>query len=227
MLVQMIDVFEHATFERPRHADVIEQRNMLHVLAQADAARMRTHRHAELRGHQQHDEHFVQTAETATVDLTEIDRLRLQQLLEDHAILAMLAGRDADHRREAPADRGVAEDVVGARRLFDPPRIELRETAHVRDRFIDFPDLIRVHHQLAVGADFLAQNARAPHIFVEIAADLLLEMRPALPRRLRARGGESCRRRNRASRPMSCTRESRERAFPFRVRRVFAMNALQ
>ena len=51
---------------------------------------------------------------------------------------------------------------------------------HVGDGFIDVPHLVRVHHQLAAGADFLAQNAGAAHVFIQIAADLLLEMRPAL-----------------------------------------------
>src|SRR3954447_22072618 len=33
MLVQMIHVFEHAVLQRRRHADIVEQRNMLDVLA--------------------------------------------------------------------------------------------------------------------------------------------------------------------------------------------------
>src|SRR6187402_654863 len=62
MLMQMIDIFEYSIIKRCRHADIIEYGNMLDVLTQTNAARMRTHRHAELRSHQQYDDHFVQAA---------------------------------------------------------------------------------------------------------------------------------------------------------------------
>ena len=87
---------------------------------------MRTHRHAELRGHQHHREVFVHAAEPAAVDLAEADRLGLQELLEHHAVGAVFAGRDAD-RPDRPRDRGVPEDVVRARGLLDPERVESRE----------------------------------------------------------------------------------------------------
>jgi L-fuconate dehydratase len=48
---------------------------VLHVLAQADAARVRADGDAEARGEQQHGEHLVHAAEPAGVDLTEADRI--------------------------------------------------------------------------------------------------------------------------------------------------------
>ena len=47
---------------------------------------------------------------------------RLEELLEDHAVLHVLARRDAD-RRDLATDARVAEHIVGARRLLDPPRV--------------------------------------------------------------------------------------------------------
>ena len=109
----------------PGHGDVVEHREVLDELAEADAAGVRAHRHAELRGHQDDGEVFVHAAEPAAVDLAEADRAGLQQLLEDHAIRAVLAGRDAD-RRDGPRDRRVSEHVVRTRRLLDPPQVEVR-----------------------------------------------------------------------------------------------------
>src|SRR5262245_29204912 len=122
VLVQVIDVFDHAPFHRASYRDVVEHREMLHVFAQADAARVRTDGNPELRRHEDDREVLVDAAETAAVDLTEVDGLRLKQLFEDDAVRAVLAGRDADadltHRF---CDRRVAQDVVWTRRLLDPP----------------------------------------------------------------------------------------------------------
>ena len=123
MLVQVIDELGDAIVHAARHGDVIEHRQVLHQLAQPDAARMRTDRHAELRRHQDHCEVLVDAAEAATVDLAEVDGPRLQELLEHDAVGAVLACGHADrpHRlRGSPH----AEDVVGAGLLLDPPRIE-------------------------------------------------------------------------------------------------------
>src|ERR1700729_3236545 len=107
---------------------------------------MRTYRDAEFRRQQQHREHLVETAETTGVDLAKIDRARLHQLLEDHTILTMLAGSDADRLDPAP-NRRVTEDVIGTRWLLDPQRVELSERLHKSDRLVDVPGLIRVEHQ--------------------------------------------------------------------------------
>src|SRR6187455_1225251 len=48
MLVQVIDILDHPALHRTADRDVIEHRQMLDVLAETDAAGVRTHRHAEL-----------------------------------------------------------------------------------------------------------------------------------------------------------------------------------
>ena len=52
MFVKVADEFGDASVERRRHGDVVEHREVLDELAQADAAGVRTDRHAELGGHQ-------------------------------------------------------------------------------------------------------------------------------------------------------------------------------
>ena len=51
-------------------------------------------------------------ADPAGVDLHDVDRLRLQQLLEDHPVLHVLAGGDPD-RVHGLANRPMSEHVVG------------------------------------------------------------------------------------------------------------------
>ncbi len=116
---------------------------MLDELAQPDAAGVRAHGHAELRGQQQVGEVLVDARDAAGVDLHDVDRLRLKELLEDHAIRHMLAGGDAQ-RADRAADRARAEDVVGAGRLLDPGRVEARQLADPRDRGRNVPDLVGV-----------------------------------------------------------------------------------
>src|SRR5256886_3686880 len=80
VLVQVIHVFHHAILERGADRDVVEHREVLHVLAQPHAAGVRADGDAELRGEQQHRQHLVDAAQPAAVDLTEPNRLRLHQL---------------------------------------------------------------------------------------------------------------------------------------------------
>ena len=75
VLVQMIDVLDHSILHAAAHRDVVEERQMLHVLAETDAAGMRTNRDSELRRHEQHRDDLVHSAETAAVDLTVADGL--------------------------------------------------------------------------------------------------------------------------------------------------------
>src|SRR6266545_2050179 len=183
VLVQVIDVFEDALIERRANADVIKDRQMLNILAQADTAGMRADRHAELGRHQQHRQHLVDPAEPAGVDLTKADRIGLQQLLEDNPVLHMLAGGHAD-RRDGASDCRVAQHIVGAGRLLDPQRVEGSQPGHVGDRLADIPDLVGIHHQDAIWPDLLADDLGATHVVVDIAADLHLDVRPATGYRL-------------------------------------------
>ena len=183
MLVQVIDVLQDTLIERRADADVIKDRQMLNILAQADAAGMRTDRHAELGRHQQHRQHLVDPAEPAGVDLAKADRIGLQQLLEDNPVLHMLAGRHAD-RRDGASDCRMAQHIVGAGRLLDPERVEGCQPGHVGDRLADIPDLVGIHHQGAIWPDLLADDLGATQVVVDIAADLHLDVHPASGYRL-------------------------------------------
>src|SRR5207302_8783180 len=110
-------------------ADVVGQRDVLGILAEADAGGMRADRHAELRSHEQDGEYLVRATEAAIVELAEVDRFRLQELLEHDSVVRVLAGRDADGT-DGATDRGVAENVVGAGWRVDPERFELGDRAH-------------------------------------------------------------------------------------------------
>src|SRR5262249_31779902 len=121
--------------------------------------------------------------EAAAVDLADVDRLQLEQLLEDDAVLDMLARRHP-HGRDRVADPPVAEDVVGARRRLDPPRPHLRQPADCVDRLPDAPRLVRVEREPVLRADRLADDAYAPQIALEVAADLHLQVRETLEQRL-------------------------------------------
>ena len=71
MLVQVIHELAHVVLEGAGDRDVVEDREVLDVLAQADAARVRADRHPELLGHQEDGEHLVDAGHPAGVDLDE------------------------------------------------------------------------------------------------------------------------------------------------------------
>src|SRR6267154_2234645 len=101
---------------------------------------MRANWNFELRREQQYRERLVESAQAASVELAEIDRTSLHQLLEHHAIGRMLAGRNSNRSNRA-SNRGETKDIVGTGRLFDPQRLESRERTHEFDRLVDIPRL--------------------------------------------------------------------------------------
>ena len=50
---------------------------MLHVFAEADASRVRAHRLVERRSQKQYGQHFVHPAESASVELYDVDSVSL------------------------------------------------------------------------------------------------------------------------------------------------------
>src|SRR4030095_12212167 len=119
VLMQMVDEFYSPAVERTTHRNIVKDRKVLNIFAKPAAARVRANRDTAFCRHQKHRENFIDAAEPATVDLAEVDRTGLEELLEHNAVVAMLAGSDTD-RGDALSDRGMAENVVGTRRLFDP-----------------------------------------------------------------------------------------------------------
>ena len=175
----MVGVLDHALVERSADGDVVEHREVLDVLAESDAAGVRADGHVERGGEQQHGDHLVDATEAAAVDLRGVDGAGLQQLLEHHPVVGVLAGHDAD-RGDGLADAGVGEDVVGAGRLLDPPRVDLGEGLHVVDGDVDVPHLVGVDHEPPVGADLGTDERGAAHVVVAVLPDLHLEGVPTL-----------------------------------------------
>src|ERR1700687_4217631 len=160
VFVQVVDELAGAVFQRAAHGDVVEDRQVLDVLAEPDAAGVRAHRDAELRRQQKYGQDLVDATEPAAVDLAEVDRLGLHELLEHHAVLHVLARCDADWL-DRFADAAVAKHVIRAGGLLDPPRVDLGQHLDRADRLVDAPDLVGVEHQLALGTDRLAAQAGA------------------------------------------------------------------
>src|SRR6266852_4615558 len=111
VFVKMIDVFDDAILKRGANRYVVDQRKVLDIFAQANAAGMRAHGDAELCRHQHHRKHFVHAAEPAAIYLAKADGVGLQELFEDHSILAVFSGVDANWR-DGLRDFRVAQNVI-------------------------------------------------------------------------------------------------------------------
>ena len=75
-----------------------------------------------LGSHDKDAEDFADTCQPAGVDLAHVNGLSLQELLEDHAIVGMLAGGNANAMRfQRLANGGVAKDVIRRGGLFNEP----------------------------------------------------------------------------------------------------------
>lgn len=122
VLVQMVHILQHVPLHAARHCDVVDQTQVDDVLAQAHAAGVRADDDAELGGHEEDGEDLGDAGETAGVDLADVDRVGLQELLEDHAVVRVLAGCDADAvGLQRLSDGCVPEDIIGCCGLFDEP----------------------------------------------------------------------------------------------------------
>lgn len=189
VLVQVVDVLDHAAVQRTADADVVEHGQVLHQLAQADAAGVRADRDAELGREQQDRQVLVDAADPGRVDLQERDGPGLQELLEDDPVLHVFAGGHADGA-DAPGDGGVAEHVVGAGRLLDPVRVVRGERADPLDGGVDVPALVGVDRDGEVGAAHLAGGGEAADVVLEVGADLELDLGEALVEGLLAQAAQ-------------------------------------
>lgn len=145
MLVQMVNILQHTLLTADHH--VVDGAQVLRVFGQAHATRVRHDGDAELARQEQDGKDLVHAADAAGVGLEDGQGSRLQELLEDHAVLAHLAGGNADGAvggvLEGLLDGGVAEDVVGGGGLFDEPGFVFGEFLHPGDGFGDGPNLCR------------------------------------------------------------------------------------
>ena len=74
MLVEVVDVLDHAAFPGAADGDVVEHRQVLDELAEADAAGVRADRDAELRREQEDRDVLVDAPDAARVELQDVDR---------------------------------------------------------------------------------------------------------------------------------------------------------
>lgn len=132
----MIDPLEDVSLHRRADAYIVEQAEMLHVLAQADAACMRADNLAALARHQHHGKHLLWASEAARVNLDDIDGVCLEELLEDDARVGVLARSDTDAKwQQRFPDGGVAQSIVGRGGLLNEPWLEGGELRDVVDGF--------------------------------------------------------------------------------------------
>ena len=73
MLVEMINEFDALAVLFGTDGDVVDHGEVLHIFAQADAAGMRPDREVVFSGHQLNCEDFVQSSETASVNLNDVN----------------------------------------------------------------------------------------------------------------------------------------------------------
>jgi hypothetical protein len=123
-----------------------------------------------LRCHEEHAEHLADARETTRVDLTDVYRLRLKQLLEQNPVVRVLARRDANSVcPECAPNRGVPQNIIRSRGFLNKPTaylvffflpphreegapgLDLLERRHIVDRLLHVPDLVRVDHEHGPG----------------------------------------------------------------------------
>src|SRR5215217_9473935 len=80
VLVQVVHVLQDAVLQRGANSYVVEDREVLDVLAQAHAARVRADRDSELGGQKQHRDDLVHAAQAAGIYLAEADSVGLHEL---------------------------------------------------------------------------------------------------------------------------------------------------
>ena len=83
---------------------------------------MRTHGNAELGRHQKDGEDLAHSTETTRVDLTYVDSLGLQELLEGHPVVGVLSGSNTDSvGLQLFPDGSVTESIIRGSRLLNEP----------------------------------------------------------------------------------------------------------
>ena len=172
--MEVVDVFDDTPFGASTDGDEVEHRQVPHELAQPDATRMRADPNPELRREQEDRDVLVHPADPGGVDLQDVEGASGEHLLEDDAIGDVLTGRN-EHRGDPSADRGVAQDVIGAGRLLDPVGVELGELVDPVDGLGDLPSLVGVNGDRDVRADGSARDRHPSDVLFEVAADLELD----------------------------------------------------
>src|SRR5579875_2717581 len=166
MLVQVRCVLDHAIFQRAAYRDVVEEREMLHILAQADASRVRADRNTRAGSHQEDSQDFIDSADATGVNLANSNGIGLKELLEDDTVLHVLAGGNMD-RRDCAGNCSVPKNIVRAGGFFNPERVKGRQVLHSGNRFVYLPHLVCIEHQCTLWPYLFAHDARAAYIIFQ------------------------------------------------------------
>ena len=189
--------------------DVVEHRQVLDVLAQSDAARMRADRHAELRRHQQHREHLVDAAQPAASiwqkSIASACRscLNITRLWQCSPVATPIAERGARGWRHG---RGCRLGWSALRSTAARTRARLRMFAIASSTSHTWLASIISGRRGPISSRMMRARRRSSS---QVAADFDLEMRPAFAPAPRGQADASCRRSSRASRRRSCRPDSR------------------
>ena len=86
------------------------------ILAQSHTTGMRAYRLAKLGSHKEHREYLADTGETTGINLNDINCVRLEELLEHHAIMCVFASGNTDAVGfESASNASMSEDTVDLR----------------------------------------------------------------------------------------------------------------
>ena len=103
----------------------------------------------EFRGKKQYGENLVEAAETGSVNLTVVQRTRLEKLLEHDSVLAVFACGNFDTMfANFLPDPGVTQDVIRRSWLLDEEGLEFSQMGKVWFSFWYRPDLSLTHQTL-------------------------------------------------------------------------------
>lgn len=69
----------------------------------------------------------------------------------------------------------MTQNIVGARRFFDPQWLEIFQLLHPFDRLINVEDLVRIQHERRLITDFVSHQLAAFNVAIQVKADLDLE----------------------------------------------------
>ena len=158
---------------------------MLHILTQAHTTCVWTHFQAVFGCHQQHRQNLIDPAHAASVDLHHINGFAHDELFEHDAVLAHFTRCHLDGL-DCFTDGAVRLHIVRTGWLFNKPRFGERQFLHPSNRFVAFPNLVGINHQIAIRADDVAGDLHTALVFFQIATDFELDVIKAFVHRFLA-----------------------------------------
>src|SRR6218665_421896 len=158
MFRKMGNEFDHSAFRAAVQRNKIKHGQMLNKFAETYAASVWTYWDTIFVSHKDDRKHLVYPTDTASIDLAELNCAGHEKLLENDTILALFTGCNTDSVwRQCFRNLEVSKNIIRTCRLFYPQRLEINQSLHMFDCFINAPFLVGVNHQEMI-ADFFANN---------------------------------------------------------------------